>query len=369
MRVVAPLLRHAAQHSKPAPNLDALREWARSTQAPAVLRSEARKDEGRTQGAENMPTVRARPQSLDEVIGQEALVGQLRMVCAGSQLRGTPMPHVLVSGPAGMGKTSLAGVVAKSLGAALIVQNGTMLRKPQDLVGLLVKIQVPTVILIDEVHACPKPVQEMLYTVLEDARIDIIGGSGMDAVSYSYNLVGVTVIGATTRPGLLTVPFRDRFGAQFVMADYSIEELARIVAKGWDRVGMAYDPGEPLALAQRGRGVPRRCLHLAERVLDYMAVQDIPQVSEGTVSQALAVFGIDSEGLDDVDFRILSALTNEYAGKSVGLDALAQYLDLDARTLTEQYEPWLARRGWILRQKSGRMASPEAYDLVKGLAA
>ena len=311
------------------------------------------------------PSVKDRPQDLNEMVGQETLVRQLKMVCVGSKLRGTPMPHILISGPAGHGKTTLAGIIANQLGAKLVTTTGMVVRKPQDLVGLLVKMDGPTCLFIDEVHALSKPVQETLYTVLEDARIDIIAGSGTESESMSHDLPELVVVGATTRPGLLTIPFRDRFGYQGVMDPYTEEELAIIAGRAWDRVGVSYAAGEAEELAKRAKGVPRRVLHLVERVLDYMAVINAKEVVSGTVSDALSIFGIDADGLDEVDFRILCALTGPFAGKTVGLDALAQALDLDAHTLTEQYEPYLTRRHLIIRAKSGRMASPEAYQLVK----
>ncbi len=311
------------------------------------------------------PSVRDRPKSIGEVIGQKKVVGRLRMVTMGSKLRGTKMPHVLVSGPAGFGKTTLANVIAAELEANLLVTSGMVLTKPGDLVGLLAKTQGKTVMFIDEIHALPKSVQEALYSVLEDAKIDSISGTGADAVAFTRELPDLIVVGATTRSGLLTVPMRMRFGLQLTMDDYSDDELAQIITGALGRVNTPAADGEALAIATRGKGTPRCCLHLTERVLDFHAVMGAESITEGMAADALTIFGIGENGLDETDFKILRALTGRFAGRPVGLDALAQALDLDAKTLSDAYEPFLARQGYIQRTKGGRMATGQAIEFME----
>lgn len=317
------------------------------------------------------PSVRDRPVELDAIVGQAALVDQLKMVCRGAQVRGTPMPHVLLSGPPGLGKTTLAGVIAHTLGSELVTTTGMMMRKPADVVGLLIKSTGKgqgTVLFVDEVHAMSKPATEVLYEALEDAKVSTIMGSGTEAVAYTHELPGFVCVGATTDPGKLAQPFRDRFGYQGVLEEYSTEEIATIVERAWARVSVGFGPEEPFELALRSKGVPRRALHLAERVLDYAAVEGEGPVTEGLVATALARFGIDEAGLDEVDFKILTALTGNFAGRSVGLDSLAQYLNMDPTTLSKQYEPFLVRSELVTRLKGGRMATPKAYELLEAVA-
>ena len=351
-------------HSAPvAGHDDKLRAWASQTAASRPTRPPQPPEV--VEPAEPPPSVRDRPQGLDDMVGQEALLGQLRMVCAGSRLRGTPMPHCLLAGPAGHGKTTLSGIIARELGATLVVTTGMMLRKPADLVGMLVKATGPTVLFIDEVHALPKPVMEVLYEVLEDGRISTLVGSGNDTVPYQHELTGFVCVGATTRPGVLTTPFRQRFGFFGTVEQYTAEELAEIVRRAWEHVGVTHGALEPLEVAHRCKGVPRRALHLAERVLDFGAVQGLEGVPDGTVHDALAVFGIDEDGLEENDFRILEKLTGEFAGRTVGLAALSQSLDMDPKSIEEQYEPYLSQAGLIQRTKTGRMALPAAYELLQ----
>ena len=312
------------------------------------------------------PGLRDRPQGLDEMVGQKNLVRQLRMICAGSMLRGTTVPHILLTGPAGHGKSSLGGIIANELEATMVETTGMTLKRPQDLIGMLVKMQGTTVFFIDEVHALPKAVMECLYEAMEDGKISAIAGSGADAVAHVHNLPPFICVGATTRPGLLTTPFRQRFGFAGTVDPYTIEELSEIVGRAWTRVGMKHTKGESEQVAKRCKGVPRIALHLAERVQDFCAVHDDgSRIPKGRAAEALRFFNIDERGLDRDDYRILSALTGQFAGRTVGLDVLAQALDMDAKTISEQHEPYLSQQGFISRTKTGRMALPAAYELLQ----
>jgi Holliday junction DNA helicase RuvB len=312
------------------------------------------------------PTNPNRPKSLDEVIGQNNVLMQLRTVIAGTQLRGEQMGHVLISGPAGTGKTSIAEVIASELGLPIISTTGMVLKKSNDLIGLLVKMDGPCILFVDECHAMSKVCIETTYTVLEDAKIDLLGGSGPTTVATTKALPGLIFVGATTAPGKLTVPFRDRFALHLQMQDYSEDELRQVVARFWKSRGVKHFKNEALQVARMSKGVPRNAVRLAGRVLDFAAVQGSPDlVTTGMVAEALDVFGIDANGLDGTDRRILGALTEAFMGKATGLDNLAMFLDIDPSTLSEQFEPWLVRRGLIVRTGRGRTATAAAYDLMR----
>lgn len=363
------LLRQGYVAPEPSPSGSAsdLVAWARNkVQASAPHRPQP---EAEVEEKEVVPpSINDRPESIDAIVGQKDLVGQLRIVCMGAKKRGTKIPHILLSGPAGYGKTTIANVVSKETGIKMIVTIGNQIKRPADLVGILLKVDGPVILFIDEIHAMSKAAQESLYTVMEDGRIDVIGGYGSDSVAYSKEIPGLVVIGATTNPGKLNVPMRDRFGFQGTYTTYSDVELGTMVSRGLEREGMSHDFGEAVVIAQRSKGTPRRALALAQRVLDYAAVIDCGNLKDGIASDALAVFGINEAGLDETDVRILEALTvGQYAGKAVGMDTLAQYLNLDAITLRDQYEPFLTRAEYLIRGKGGRQATPKAYALVKEL--
>lgn len=316
--------------------------------------------------APSIPKNPNRPTTLDDMIGQHEITMQLRTVIAGARLRQVEIPHVLISGASGFGKTTLAEIIASEVGAPLISTTGMVIRKVQDLVGLLVKTAGgPAVLFIDEVHALNRASMECLYTVLEDAKIGILSGSGADTEASTQPLPHLVIVCATTAPGKLTVPFRDRFGVQLTMEPYSDSDLSEIVLRFWRARGLKAFKGEAMACAVRSKGTPRRAITLATRVLDYMAVQEQDAVTTGTVSDALSVFGLDGNGLDGTDYKILRALTSDFVGRTVGLDSLAVFCDLDPATVAEQIEPYLVRRGLILKTGRGRTASAAAYELMR----
>jgi Holliday junction DNA helicase RuvB len=348
----------------PKDGLSDLRQWAQTKVAahkPAVTKDDAPSDD-----EAKLPSVKDRPSALSDIVGQTDLVGQLRFVIAGAKLRGVPVAHCLLVGPAGHGKTSIASILAEEAGAELVCANAMVLKKPADLIGLLVKASsTPTVIFLDEIHNLSSQVQETLYSVMEDRKVDIIAGSGMDATAYSHELPSIIICGATTRPGLLSEPFRQRFGFIGQMDIYTDLELAEIVRRSWERVGFVYGENEPYEVAKRSRGVPRRALTLGERVLDYVSVGGDKNVAEGVAGEALAVFGIDHHGLDEVDYQILDCLVNRHGGQTIGLDSLAVACDLDPKTISDDHEPFLVRSNLVARTSGGRMALPPAFELMK----
>ena len=306
-----------------------------------------------------------RPQSLDEIIGQAEVIMQLRTVITGAVLRGQRMSHVLISGSPGMGKTSLAEIVATELEMPLLSTTGMLLKRAQDVAGLVMSTQGPAVLFVDEVHAMGGNASEACYQILEDGKIDILAGSGPNTVATTRRAPDLIVVGATTAMGLLSQPFRDRFGLKLVMTEYTPDELATIVARYWKHHGAKFAKDEALQVAARCRGVPRNAVTLANRVLDYASVVDAESITPGTVANASHVFGIDNRGLESNDRKVLTALTGEFCGRAVGLDALAAYCDIDKRTVQDAVEPFLCRSGWMIRTRTGRLATDTAYDLVK----
>lgn len=307
----------------------------------------------------------SRPQDLNEMVGQADLVTRLRIVMAGARARETRAPHVMLSGPPGTGKTTLARIVAHELGLPLTTTSGPTLRRVGDLAGILTGLpHEGAVLFIDEIHRLPSVVEETLYEALEDGSLSVTVGSGSDARAVTLPLSPLTVVGATTKPGAVSAPLRDRFGFHASMAPYSDDELAAIVEREWRRLGATFEPEAPYVVATRAKGVPRRALHLAQRVLDVAAImrQDVtPELAQ----RSLETFGIGENGLDETDWAILRALCVTFAGRAVGLDALAQALDLDVATIEREHEGSLVRAGYVVRTRTGRMATPEAYALVR----
>ena len=315
-----------------------------------------------------MTTTLDRPAELADVIGQTETIARMRIAVGGALTRGTKVPHILLSGPAGHGKTTLARIVAHETGGDLIVVSGPMLAKKGDLAGIFCGAEYGAVIFIDEIHALAMPVAECLYEALEDGTLSIISGSGPNARAMTIDLPDVTVVGATTRPGALSTPLRDRFGLHLTMQPYTDAELARIVGRAWERAGVTYTPAAAAVVGARAKGVPRLALHLGQRVLDCAALAGEP-VDDRLALRAMEAFGIGAGGIDEIDARILDALVNTFGGAAVGLDALAAALDLDVKTIQVEHEPALTRAGLLMRTASGRIATPAAHAMVRGSAA
>lgn len=313
-----------------------------------------------------------RPGALSEVVGQVDIVARLRIVMAGARLRETRAPHVLLSGPPGTGKTTLARIVAAELGSKLYTTTGPAMRRVPDLAGALLSLggtpEHPAVFFIDEIHRLPVAVEETLYEAMEDQTVSVVAGSGGDARALSLPLDPLVIVGATTRPGDLSEPLRDRFGFAATMAPYSVEEIGQIVLREWARFGVIGSPEAAAVVAQRAKGTPRTALHLAARVLDVHAIEET-DLTPASVARSLDAFGINQDGLDETDWRILTALVTTFAGRPVGLDALAQALDTDVATIQRAHEGALVRSGLMIRTVSGRMATPEAHRMVAAAGA
>lgn len=293
-----------------------------------------------------------RPDRLAGFIGQTAQIERLSIALEAARISGEVLDHLLVSGPPGLGKTTIANIVHAETGGRLIRTNGAAIKKAHDLTGILLGLKRGDVLFIDEVHAISDKVAEFLYTALEDFRLDFILGEGSEASAVSVNLERFTLIGATTRKGMLTQPMQDRFGLDFVLDFYADADLARIVTRSAGVLGLMIEPDAALEVARRSRGTPRIANRLLRRVRDMMLVRGAPYVSRAIADEALKLAGIDQNGLDDLARRYLRTLKAQ--GGVAGLKAIAATMQEDETTLEDAVEPFLLHQGWIVRTPGGR---------------
>jgi len=311
--------------------------------------------------AERVAEVSLRPPTLGEFIGQEQVREQLSLVLESARRRGTPPDHVLLAGPPGLGKTSLAFIVAAELGVALRQTSGPALERAGDLVALLTSLEPGEVLFIDEVHRVARPAEELLYTAMEDFRVDVVLGKGPGATAIPLDVAPFTLVAATTRSGLLTGPLRDRFGFTARMDFYSADELERVLVRSARLLGVPVEADGLTEIAGRARGTPRIANRLLRRVRDYAEVRADGRVTRAVAQAALAVYEVDHLGLDRLDRAVLDALCRRYAGGPVGLSTLAVIVGEEADTVEEVAEPFLVRAGLIARTSRGRVATPAAW--------
>jgi Holliday junction DNA helicase RuvB len=306
-----------------------------------------------------------RPRLLDDFIGQRELKEHLAIVLTAARQRGQATDHVLLAGPPGLGKTTMAGIIAQEMGVQLHVTSGPALERAGDLAAILTKLGERDVLFIDEIHRLSRPVEEILYPAMEDFQIDIVVGKGPAASSIRLSLPQFTLVGATTRTGMITGPLRDRFGLVSRLDFYDEDELRSIVVRAAGILGIPADDAGAAQIARRSRGTPRIANRLLRRVRDFAEVHGSGVVDEGTATEALRVFGVDERGLDKVDRAILSALCRQFAGGPVGLTTLAIAVSEQPETVEDVYEPFLIQQGFISRTPRGRVAMPAAFEHLK----
>ena len=309
-----------------------------------------------------------RPRRLGEFIGQAQLKEHLEIVLEAARRRGQSVDHLLFAGPPGLGKTSLAGIVAAEMGVGLRITSGPALMRAGDLAALLTDLHDGDVLFIDEIHRLGRPVEEVLYPAMEDFQLDIVLGKGPAARSIRLDLPRFTLVGATTRTGLLTSPLRDRFGLVARLDHYPVDDLVEIVERAARILGVPVDAGGATEVARRSRGTPRIANRLLKRVRDFAEVRGDGVVSQPAAAAGLALFGVDDLGLDKVDRSVLSALCTRFGGGPVGLSTLAVSIGEETETLEDVYEPFLLQLGMLKRTPRGRVAMPAAW-LHLGLAA
>ncbi|WP_294540576.1 Holliday junction branch migration DNA helicase RuvB [uncultured Gemmiger sp.] len=303
-----------------------------------------------------------RPKTLDDYIGQDKAKSNLRIYLRAAQQRGEAMDHILLYGPPGLGKTTLAGIVAQEMGVQVRITSGPAIEKPGDLAALLTNLQEGDILFIDEIHRLSRQVEEVLYPALEDYALDIMIGKGPSAQSIRINLPHFTLIGATTRAGQLTGPLRDRFGILLKLEPYSPDELARIITRSAGILGIPIDHDGALELARCSRGTPRIANRLLKRVRDFATVQGDGAIDGPTAVAARKQMDIDEMGLDELDRGVLRAIIELYGGGPVGLETLAAALGEESVTLEDICEPYLMQLGYLTRTPRGRCVTRLAYE-------
>jgi holliday junction DNA helicase RuvB len=302
-----------------------------------------------------------RPRWLRDFVGQERIKEQLMLLVEGARGRGEPLDHLLLSGPPGLGKTTLAGIVANELGVGFRPTSGPALERAGDLAAILTNLEEGDVLFVDEVHRMPRAVEEVLYPALEDYKLDVIIGKGPSARSIRLDLPRFTLVSATTRPGLMTLPLRERFGFSPRLDYYSADELTQVVNRSAGILGVEIEEAGAEEIAGRSRGTPRVSNRLLRRVRDYAQVRADGRVTKEAAQRALALFEVDERGLDKLDLAILSSLVRKFGGGPVGLSTLAATVGEETGTVEDVYEPYLLQLGFIKRTQRGRVATAAAY--------
>ncbi|MBQ3266494.1 MAG: Holliday junction branch migration DNA helicase RuvB [Atopobiaceae bacterium] len=303
-----------------------------------------------------------RPRTLDEYQGQTRIKENLRVLIEAAKSRNEPLDHVIFSGPPGLGKTTLAAVLANEMGTKIHTTSGPAIERTGDLAAILTNLEPGDILFIDEIHRLNHTVEEVLYPAMEDFSLDIMIGKGPAARSIRLELPRFTLVGATTRTGLLTGPLRDRFGISYRLDYYSVPELADIVVRSAGILGGEIDSQGAAEVASRSRGTPRLANRLLKRVRDYAQVRADGNITWEVASEALSFFEIDELGLDWMDVKILRALTSTFRGRPVGLTTIASAVGEDPSTLEDVYEPYLLQRGLIIRTPQGRRATAAAFE-------
>ena len=303
-----------------------------------------------------------RPLSLGEYIGQESVKANLRVAIDAAKGRSESLDHLLLYGPPGLGKTSLAHIIAREMSVNIRSTAGPVIERPGDLAAILTNLEAGDVLFIDEIHRLSRVVEEILYPAMEDYQIDVIIGQGPSARSIKLDLKRFTLIGATTRAGLLTSPLRDRFGVSFRLDFYNADELATIVRRSAQILDVPIDDSGALEIARRARGTPRIANRLLRRVRDFAQVRAQGVISQEVADQALALLEVDQRGFDKMDRAILLTIIDKFSGGPVGIETLAAAVGEERDTIEDVYEPFLIQEGYLSRTPKGRMATPLAFS-------
>ena len=302
-----------------------------------------------------------RPKTLDEYVGQKAVREQMAIFLQAAKGRGEPLDHTLIFGPPGLGKTTLASIIAHEMGVSLKTTSGPVLEKAGDIAALMTNLEPGDVLFIDEIHRLSPVVEEVLYPAMEDYQLDIMIGEGPAARSIKLDLPPFTLVGATTRAGLLTSPLRDRFGIVQRLEFYEVADLAHIVERSAGILGIGIDAGGGTEIARRSRGTPRIANRLLRRVRDYAEVKADGHISAGIADRALDMLSVDQKGFDHLDRRLLLAMIEKFDGGPVGVDSLAASISEERGTIEDVLEPYLIQQGFMLRTPRGRMVTRNAY--------
>ncbi len=318
-----------------------------------------------TEDVDGVVEISLRPSRINEFVGQESLKENLYIALEAAKKRKEPLEHILLSGPPGLGKTTLAHVIAHEMNAKIMATSGPAIERAGDLIGILTNLEEGDILFIDEIHRLSKVVEEFVYPAMEDYKIDFIVDKGPYAKTIKFALKRFTLIGATTRQGLLSSPLRDRFGVSFHLDFYEPEDLTKIIQRSAKLLSISIDPEAALELARRSRGTPRIANKLLRRVRDYAQVKGFKEIKTGIVEWALHGHGIDKRGLDGLDRKVIKTIVDVYAGGPVGIESIAATLNEEVDTIVDVVEPFLLKSGFLKRTSRGREVTAIAREHLK----